>query len=253
MPAKLYVVPGSHPSMAARLMLERKGIPYKRVDLVSAASRGLLKALRFEGDRVPALKLEDGRRVQGSRNISRELDEVQPEPPLFPADADARRAVEDAERWGDEELQSVPRRLAWWALRKDIKSVRSFLEGPVMGLPPGLAAGTAKPIAAAAAKLNNSNDDTVRADLGALPALLDEVDRLVAEGVIGGDEPTAADYQILTSVRLLLCFGDLRPFVQDRPGGRAAMKVVPYYPGSVGPVFPAEWLAPLRDSQPAKA
>src|SRR5215210_6994936 len=121
--------------MAARLMLERKGIPYKRVDLVSAASHGLLRGFGFKGGTVPALKLDGGRRVQGSREISRELDIVKPEPPLFPADAAQRTKVEDAERWGDEVLQSVPRRLSWWAIRKDIKSVRSFLEGPVMGLP----------------------------------------------------------------------------------------------------------------------
>jgi glutathione S-transferase len=246
MAAKLYVVPGSHPSMAARLMLERKGIPYKRVDLVSAMSHALLRPLRFPGGTVPALKLDDGRRVQGSRNISRELDRVQPEPRLFPEDAARRAAVEEAERWGDEELQSVPRRLSWWAIRHDMKSVRSFLEGPVMGLPPALAAGTARPIAWAAARMNNSNDDSVHADLTALPGLLDEVDRLVEEGVIGGEEPNAADYQILTSVRLLLCFDDLRPHIEERPSGRAARKLAPDYPGAVGPVFPAEWLTPLR-------
>jgi hypothetical protein len=29
--ARLYVIPGSHPSRTAMLMLERKGIPFKRV------------------------------------------------------------------------------------------------------------------------------------------------------------------------------------------------------------------------------
>jgi glutathione S-transferase len=235
--------------MAARLMLERKGVPYKRVDLVSAASHGLLRLLRFKGGTVPALKLEDGRRVQGSRDIARELDAVKPEPRLFPEDPERRRAVEDAERWGDEVLQSVPRRLSWWAIRHDIKSVRSFLEGPVMGLPPALAAGTAKPIAAAAARMNNSNDDTVRADLAALPGLLDEADRLVEQGVIGGEQPNAADYQVLTSIRLLQCLDDLRPFIEGRPSGKAALSLVPHYPGAVKPVFPAEWLTPLREAQ----
>jgi hypothetical protein len=32
--AKLYVIPGSHPSRTGMLMLERKGIPYKRIDLM---------------------------------------------------------------------------------------------------------------------------------------------------------------------------------------------------------------------------
>ena len=61
------------------LMLERKGIPYKRVDLMPVISKGILKAQRFPGVTVPALKL-NGRRVQGSREIGRELDRIQPEP-----------------------------------------------------------------------------------------------------------------------------------------------------------------------------
>ena len=85
-------------------MLDRKGIPFKRVDLMPVISKGVLKALRFDGITVPALKI-DGKRIQGSREIARELDRVRPEPPLFPSDPDARAKVEEAERWGDEVFQ----------------------------------------------------------------------------------------------------------------------------------------------------
>jgi glutathione S-transferase len=98
--ATLYVTPASHPSVTAALMLERKGIPYKRRDLVPVISKGVLRAARFPGVTVPALKL-DGRRIQGSREIARELDRVQPEPPLFPANPSERAAVEEVEEWGD--------------------------------------------------------------------------------------------------------------------------------------------------------
>jgi hypothetical protein len=37
--ATLYVIPGSHPSMTARLMLERKGIDYRRVDLMPVIAK----------------------------------------------------------------------------------------------------------------------------------------------------------------------------------------------------------------------
>ena len=77
MTATLYVIPGSHPSMTARLMLELKGIDYKRVDLMPVISKAALKALRFPAVTVPALKL-DGRRVQGSREIAQELDRLGP-------------------------------------------------------------------------------------------------------------------------------------------------------------------------------
>ena len=55
--AKLYVIPGSHPAMAARRMLELKGIPYKRVDLMPVISRGALRALRFPSNTVPSLSI----------------------------------------------------------------------------------------------------------------------------------------------------------------------------------------------------
>ena len=37
---------------------------------------------------MPALKI-DGEKVTGSREIARELDGLEPEPPLYPADPDA--------------------------------------------------------------------------------------------------------------------------------------------------------------------
>ena len=83
--AKLYVIPGSHPSRSAMLMLDRKGIPFKRVDLMPVISKGVVRAQGFPGVTVPALKL-NGRKIQGSREIARELDHIQPEPALYPAD-----------------------------------------------------------------------------------------------------------------------------------------------------------------------
>jgi hypothetical protein len=59
---------------------------------------------------VPALEV-DGQRVKTNRAISRFLDELRPDPPLFPADGDRRRAVEEAERWGDDVFQMAARRV----------------------------------------------------------------------------------------------------------------------------------------------
>src|SRR6266498_942479 len=108
--AKLYVIPGSHPSWSAMLMLDRKGIPFKRVDLMPVISKGVVRAMRFPGVTIPALKLH-GARIQGSREIARELDHIQPDPPLFPADPEKRRKVEEAEAWGDT-FQHNPRQLS---------------------------------------------------------------------------------------------------------------------------------------------
>lgn len=241
MQATVYALPGSHPVKAALLMLDHKGIDAKRRDLANIVDRPLLRAMGFPGVTVPAVKIE-GRKVQTTRAIARLLDELVPEPPLFPADPDRRAAVEAAEKWGDEVLQPVPRRISWGALMRDRSGLRSFIEGPIMGIPPGLAVATAAPLVWGSAKVNKATDDAVRADLMSLPALLDQVDDLIANGVIGGAEPNAADFQIFASVRLLMCFDDLSSVLDGRPATEHARRVVADFPGTVPPVFPAEWL-----------
>ena len=248
--ATLYVIPGSHPAMVARRMLELKGIPYNRVDLMPVISRGALRALRFPSNTVPSLKI-DGRKLTGSREIGRELDRIRPQPPLYPAEPDQRVAVEEAERWGDEALQAPVRRILWNALKRDRAPLRSYAEGARLGVPIGLAVRTAAPIVAAAARMNSADDETVRADLAALPGQLQRVDDWIAEGVLGGDPPNAADLQIAASLRLAMTLDDLRPAIEERPAGEMALRAIPNFPGHGPPVLPPAWLEPLRSAQPA--
>jgi glutathione S-transferase len=238
--------------MTARLMLERKGIPYKRVDLMPVISKAALRVVGFPGITVPALKI-DGEKVQGSREIARALDRIRPEPPLFPADPADRSAVEEAERFGDEDLQPVARRILWWALRRNRSPLESFSTGARLGIPIGLAVKTAAPIVAAAARLNEATDENVRSDLAALPGMLARVDDYVATGTLGGEEPNAGDLQVATSLRLLMTLDDLRELIAARPAGELALRVVPGFPGRVPPILPDAWLAPVRSAAPAPA
>jgi len=250
MDVRLFTIPGSHPGMAVRLMLEYKGIPYKRTDLLPVISKGALKAMRFPRVTVPAIRI-DGRRVQGSREIARELDRVRPEPPLFPADPAKRVAVEEAERFGDEDLQHPIRQILWWAMKKNTAPLASYSEGARIGVPIGLAVRTAAPIVALSARFNEASDANVRRDLGALPGMLQRVDDWIAEGVLGGEQLYAADFQIAPSIRLAMTLDDLRPAIENRPAGELALRVVPEYPGRMPPVLPAAWLEPLRPAATA--
>jgi glutathione S-transferase len=239
--ATLFTVPASHPSRAAELMLEHKGVPYRRIDLITAAHRGLLRVLGFPRGTVPALRLA-GKRLQGTREISAALDELVPERPLFPSDPERRAAVVEAERWGDEVYQPVPRRIVWASLKRDRSTVASYLEGAKLGIPVSLAALTAPPIIRAAARLNHATDEAIRRDLTDLPGLLDHVDGLLAAGVIGGSELNAADFQIGTSTALLATMADLQPLLEGRPALEHAHRVAPGYPGHLGRALPPAWL-----------
>src|SRR3954469_5499326 len=241
MPAKLYVLPASHPSMAAELMLKRKGVEYKRRDLIFLLHIPVVRARGFPGRTVPALIWEDGRKVQGSREISRFLDAERPDPPLFPSDPEQRRKVEEAEQWGEEQFQDLARRLIWIGLGRDHSTAKDFLSGYKLGIPTSIAAATSGPIIWGEAKLNKASADTARADLQRLPELLAHVDGLLAKGVIGGDEPNAADYQIATSVRFLMAFDQLRPLVSEQTAAWAE-KIAPDPGGRVPAALPPEWL-----------
>lgn len=250
MKVRLWIIQGSHPGVAAKLMLAYKGIDYSSTILPPGFSRNLIKLFGFEGDRTPAMKI-DGRKVQGSLNISRELDRVQPEPPLFPSDPEKRKRVEEAEAWGDGTPQDIPRTIIWWAFKRDRSGMVSFLENAPaaarFGLPAKMAVMTAGPLVSRGAKINDSNDDHVRAEIARLPAVLDHVDHLIAEGTLNGPELNAADFQIAPSIRLLMAFDDLRPAIEGRPAAALANRVLPEPAGRVPPIFPEEFLAPLRE------
>ena len=109
MAATLYAVPASHPCAAVEKALQLKGIEYRRVDIPPVAHKAVQKALFGRGT-VPGLVL-DGRKILGSREIMRALDDAVPEPPLLPADEKERKSVGLAEEWGDEVLQPMARRI----------------------------------------------------------------------------------------------------------------------------------------------
>jgi glutathione S-transferase len=241
MTTRLYVIPASHPATAAALMLDYKGIAYKRTDLMPVVSKVALRAFGFPGSTVPAIKIE-GEKIQGSLPISRALDRLRPEKPLFPADPEQRAAVEEAERFGDEELQHPLRQLLWWCFHQDRELMRSYSEGAHMGVPLGLAIKTGGPLVALAARFNEATDENARAALAALPGMLDRVDAYIADGTIGGEAPNAADFQLATCIGVANTLDDLKPLIEPRPAGELMRRIVPNYPGHTPPILPPAWL-----------
>ena len=243
---KLYVVHSSHPSEAVRKALALKGIPHKTVELLIPTQAPLMR-LRFGRRTVPALKLDGGEKVSGSRAIMRKLDELVADPPLLPpeTDADARAAVLEAERWGDEVLQPLVRRITWAALKRRPGAIPSYQQASQLPrLPRPVVRLVAPGVIAIERRMNAASDDAVRADLRALPGHLDHVDDLISRGVIGSDaEPNAADLQIGASLRLLATVGDARAMLDARPAAELAMRLFGDFPGDVpAGAFPPDWL-----------
>jgi glutathione S-transferase len=240
---RLYVIPISNAAAVATAMMAYKRIPYRRVELMPGPHPVLVRLAGFSAWTVPALEL-DGRKVQGSLAISRALDELRPEPPLFPADPERRRAVEEAERWGESVLQPVPRRICRWMLVKD-PAMRRWISTEIIGLPaPAIGARVAVPMVRRLADVVGADEPSTRADVARLPVLLDRVDAMIGMGTIGGDQPNAADFQIGASVRVLLEFDDLRHLVEERRCAAVARRLFPHHTGPIPPVLPAEWLPP---------
>ena len=237
--ARLYTIKLSHPGHAARLMLEHTGIEHRVTTFPAGLHPLLVRLAGFHGYTVPVMKL-DNRRVEKSLVIARELDRVAPDPGLYPADAAARQRVEDAERWGEAELQPLPRRLVRWAMTQQ-RTVREWI-ARVDGMPaPGLQARTNLPLVRRFASAVGATEERIRQDLAELPGKLDRADELVADGTLSLEQPNAATFQIGTSIRALCLFPQLEPLVAGRPSGDIAYSVLPDYPQA--PVeLPPEWV-----------
>lgn len=242
----LYWQAVSHPSQAARKMLDLKGVDYQLVDVLPLNQRVHLRLAGFRGGTVPALKL-DGRKFQGSRHISRALDERCPEPPLFPSDPTTRARAEEAERWGDQEFQPIPRRLFRFGVATNPELRRWAIRS--QGLPaPDLLAAAIKPLMGYYARTLESDgrrgsEESARADLGGLDGMLDRVDLLLRDGTLALAPPNAAALQVLATVRLLDAFTDLRPLVRTHACAEPASQLYADYPVELPAFMKDEWLA----------
>ena len=233
----LHVLPPSHPCMTAEAALRLKGLDYEKVALPMPHTEEMERLYGAGNSTVPGLTIDE-ERVHGSLAILDRLEQLAPEPPLYPEPiADA---VRDAERWGDVELQDLGRRLPWGALH-----FRPEAMGTFGGAEPLDAAGTdfAIRVLRGMWKYHRISAERLADDLAGLPAKLDHVDALARDGIVGGQEPTAADLQIGATLRVLLTVGDLRPLLDGRPAEDVARRWFPDYAGEVpAGAFPAGWV-----------
>lgn len=238
---KLYVLPGSHPCAAVEAALTLKGVDFRRIDLLPL-TQALAGPLLYGGSTVPGLRI-GAERIVGSRAIMRRLDALAPEPPLLPTAEPERAGVLEAERWGEELLQAVPRRVIDVAFLRVPAAMESYAGDAKLPLPRSLMRPALPLMARLMALKNGAREEAARADLAALPGQLERIDGWIAEGLLGGERPNAADLQIGSTIRLLRSIADLRPMIDARPCER----LVRYFPPIAGEVpagvLPPQWLS----------
>jgi len=224
--------------MTAEAALRRKGLEYEKVSLTPGPHVEEMERVYGAGNTtVPGLLVGD-EPVHGSRAILERLEQIEPDPPLYPEPIAG--SVRKAERWGDEQLQDLGRRLPWGALYFRPEAMGTFGGGDPLD-----PAGTDFAITYVRGtwKYHAITAERLAADLTALPEMIDHVDTLAGEGVLGGDEPNAADLQIGATLRVLLTVADLRPLIEGRPAEQVAREWFPNYPGEIPEgAFPAGWV-----------
>jgi glutathione S-transferase len=245
--ATLYVIPGSHACRTAMLMLDHKGVSYRRVELITGIHPFVVRMLGFAGHRDP-IRTVDGRthamlavldragtvpalrygaeRVQGNIPIARFLDGLRPDPPLFPS-GEEREAVVEAERWGDEVLQMVARRLVLSAGARGLGELRGRGGEGRLG---ALLAGNepmrifSSRTAAFMFRAGRSGEARLLAEL---PAMLDRIDGWIAAGALDGPQLNAADFMIASSLALLAYRRDVAADIAARPAGHLLDRILP--------------------------
>jgi glutathione S-transferase len=225
---RLYLINGSHPCGTVVRALSLKGLDYKVVEWPPVVHAPIQRAL-FGARTVPSLRIDRTEKISGSTSIMHRLDELVPEPPLFPS-----AEVEEAERWGDRVFQPVGRTLLWAAFINNTSAMPSYTEGSKIPLPSAAVRATMPLMARIGVRVNRTGDEPARRALAELPSQLDQVDGYIEAGTIGDAEhPNAADLQIASTIRLLMTIGDVRPVIDGRPCADLALKVFPSWPGHV--------------------
>ncbi|WOB41919.1 glutathione S-transferase family protein [Thermoleptolyngbya oregonensis NK1-22] len=126
---ELYQFELSHYCEKIRLILDYKGLPYRKVEVTPGV--GQLDLFRMSGQRqVPVLK--DGSTViADSTEIAEYLEKTYPDRPIIPTDPKQRGLCLLMEQWADESIGLNARKCMIGALGKDQSFRQSFLPNTI--------------------------------------------------------------------------------------------------------------------------
>ena len=236
MPAKVkfYGFPGSNSVYTGRLMLEHKGIDYKRRDAHARPARvhHARPRLRDDGragaeDRRPP-RPGHARDLARARRARPRASRCFPPTPrgARPSRTPSAGARSCRTRRGGS--STAPRAATAGASRASWRPGARCRCASRCGSRRRSSSGS--PTGA-----HRASDAAGREDLELLPERLDQIDAWIAEGLLGGDELNAADFQIARQrLRAHARPTDLAPFIEGRPAAALARRVAPDYAGHLG-------------------
>ncbi len=203
---ELYQFELSHYSEKARLILDYKGLAYRKIEITPGI--GQVDLFRLTGQRqVPVLK--DGNKyISDSTAIAKYLDLQYPDRPLIPKDSKQRGLCLMMEEWADESIGVKSRKALFSAISQDQNFRKSLLPTStpdifktlVQGVPNDLLKVLGVGVGYTPDVVRNAITD-LKQDLEALTLILAESPYLV------GDEPTLADFAV-AGLSILLKFPD---------------------------------------------
>lgn len=201
---ELYQFELSQYSEKVRLILDYKGLQYRKIEVIPGV--GQLEVFRLSGQRqLPVLK--DGNVVVAdSTAIAKYLDQQYPDPPLIPTDPKRRGLCLLMEEWADESIGTKSRTVLYSGLSQDANlrgallpaQTPDFLKTLVQSVPSDLLKTLGMGMGAGPSEVNTAMD-AIKQDLEALCLILQESPYLV------GDKPTLADFAV-AGLSMLLKF-----------------------------------------------
>lgn len=192
---ELYQFELSHYAEKVRLMLDYKGLAYRKIEVTPGI--GQLELFRLSGQRqVPVLK--DGSEViADSTAIAEYLDRKYPDRPIIPADSKQRGLCLLMEQWADESIGLNARKVMLGALGQDQSFRKAFLPATTPDLLRGLVGSVPNEIFSVLGlgvglgpEALKTAQDAMKRDLASLCFILLDQPYLL------GDSPTMADFAV---------------------------------------------------------
>ena len=203
---ELYQFELSQYSEKVRLILDYKGLDYRKIEVIPGM--GQIDLFRLTGQRkVPVIK--DGANiVSDSTEIAKYLDQKYPDRPLFPTDPKQRGLCLLIEEWADESIGVKSRQALFGALSKDQNFRKALLPNTTPDLLKGLVGAVPNDLlkilgfgVGASPDIVKSAETDLKQDLEALCLLLADSPYLV------GDRTTLADLSV-AGLSMLIKFPD---------------------------------------------